>query len=228
LVGTDNLTQTSFNLELNQNRLYLGEFQMNLENQTSDLVNCSQKLESPFFEKIVAYYRDIESNATSYEFYLDLGQTFYRLGTELNPENFYSYQEIWEILAKQANTNDSLSELYDLSDSAFLLATSHLSDEDFSEELYRTYLKRSIDVEGKNCIFNALGHGVFTRQQCLDIIRQSSEFISLLVDSIASRCFQEAISAYRRAVELNPDYDKSYRYLGEALRSEERRVGKEC
>ncbi|CBN58033.1 MULTISPECIES: TIGR04372 family glycosyltransferase [Kamptonema] len=193
---------------------------MNLENQTSNLVNCSPKLESPFFEKILTYCRGIENNANSPEFYLDLGQAFYRLGTELKQENFYSYQEIWEILAKQANTNDSLSELYDLNDALFLSVTSHFSDEDFVDELYLTYLKRSADVGGKDNFLNYLGDGTLSRQQCPAKIRQSSEFISLLVDSTASKCFQEAIAAYRRAVELNPDFDESYRYLGEALASE--------
>jgi tetratricopeptide (TPR) repeat protein len=193
---------------------------MNLENQTSDLANCPQKLEIPFFEKIVAYCRDIENNANSPEFYLDLGQTFYRLGTELNPENFYSYQEIWEILAKQANTNDSLTELYELNDALFLSVTSHLSDEDFVEELYRTYLKRMADVGGKDNFLYHLSHGSLTRAECTAQMRKSLEFVSRLISPSASICFHEAIAAYRRAVELNPDSDESYHCLGEALASQ--------
>ncbi|MEG3969468.1 tetratricopeptide repeat protein [Microcoleus sp. T2B6] len=169
---------------------------------------------------IAAYRRSIDIDPNCYEFYQDLGQTFYRLGVELTPENLYSYQRLWEILPQQANTNDSLTELYDLNDQLFLSATSHISDEDFVEELYRTYLKRAVDVEGKNGFFNSIRHGKLTRQQCPAQIRQSSEFISLLVDSTASRCFQEAIVAYRLVVELNPESDESYRCLAEALGSQ--------
>ncbi|MBD1882928.1 tetratricopeptide repeat protein [Microcoleus vaginatus] len=169
---------------------------------------------------IAAYRRSIDIDPNCYEFYQDLGQTFYRLGVELTPENLYSYQRLWEILPQQANTNDSLTELYDLNDQLFLSATSHISDEDFVEELYRTYLKRTADVGGKNSFLNYLGDGTLGRQQCPAKIRQSSEFISLLVDSTASICFQEASAAYRRAVELNPDSDESYRCLGEALASQ--------
>jgi tetratricopeptide (TPR) repeat protein len=82
------------------------------------------------------------------------------------------------------------------------------------EEVYRTYLKRSPDVNGKSSFLQNLGNGTLTRQQILVTIRQSGEFTALLR---LSGCLMAAISAYRKAIELNPDSYDSYHSLGEAL-----------
>lgn len=167
-------------------------------------------------EAIIAYRQAVEINPASFLSYYQLGKTFYRLATEINLENFQFSLQLEEVISKTSQENGSSASIESdcFNDITFLQSTSPLNNEAFVEEVYRTYLKRSPDVNGKNSFLQNLGNGTLTRQQILATIRQSGEFTALLR---LSGCLMAAISAYRKAIELNPDSYDSYHSLGEAL-----------
>jgi tetratricopeptide (TPR) repeat protein len=164
----------------------------------------------------MAYRQAVEINPASFLSYYQLGETFYRLATEINLESFPFSTQLEEVISKTSQENGSSASVeFDcFNDITFLQSTSHLNNEGFVEEVYRIYLKRSPDVKGKSSFLQNLGNGTLTRQHFLATIRQSGEFTALLR---LSGCLMAAISAYRKAIELNPDSYDSYHSLGEAL-----------
>jgi len=130
-----------------------------------------------------------------------------------------------EIVYKIRQSHESISlpiitiratEPYYIKDEDFLQATDQLNEEAFVEELYRAYLKRNADDEGKNHYIQHLCNGL-SRKELVEGFRQAPEFKSLLKFSIVSFCVQEAIVAYRRSIELNPNNHKSEYNLREAI-----------
>ena len=130
-----------------------------------------------------------------------------------------------EIVYKIRQSHESISlpiitiratEPYYIKDEDFLQATDQLNEEAFVEELYRAYLKRNADDEGKNHYIQHLCNGI-SRKELVEGFRQAPEFKSLLKFSIVSFCLQEAIAAYRRSIELNPNNHKSEYNLREAI-----------
>jgi|GEM_PF-423903 len=156
-------------------------------------------------EAIIAYHRAIDKNPKFYGFYNSLGKTFYELALQVNSDFFQSYPKLEnEILLNQFNDED------------FLQNNSKINSEDFIEQVYRTYLKRNSDPEGKNHYLQALSNGA-SREEVIAWFRQSSEFMSLQNSSTVLLCLEKVISAYRQSIDLNPNGSKSYDSLGEAL-----------
>ncbi|WP_333332841.1 TIGR04372 family glycosyltransferase [Microcoleus sp. BROC3] len=172
-----------------------------------------------FDQAILFYSYAIELNKKYYGFYNKYGQTFYQLAIGFNLESLQEDIELCKRLDKSLHSDkkqDSLTELCYLDDELFLQISERLNNEDFVEKAYVTYLKRTPDMEGKNHYIRHLGERM-TRQELVSGFRQSPEFASLLKFSLSSFCLREAIAAYRRAIELNPNSSKSSDSLGKAL-----------
>lgn len=165
---------------------------------------------------IVAYCRAIAISPVFSGFYNNLGKALYRLAFEINLESLKLYRELGQMLPKSSHEKNYSTDLYYLNDEEFLQATDQLTQEDFVEKVYRTYLKREADENGRKHWINLLGDGT-TRQHLLDTFRQSPEFTSLLIFSTVSFCLEEAMVAYRHAIELSPNSRNSYQNLEEAL-----------
>jgi len=108
------------------------------------------------------------------------------------------------------------TELHELSDDVFLQVTDQLSDTEFLEEVYHTYLKRDADEAGKNYHLQNLSNGI-SRQEMVSGLKTSPEFKSKLGISVSSACLQEAVIAYRRVIELNPNSHNCYKSFGKVL-----------
>jgi len=167
---------------------------------------------------IIAYRHAAKLSPNSYKLYGLVGETFARLAAELTPESLQSYPQLETILPRLVKRDSYSLETYFLSDEAFLQATANLSDEAFLEQLSLTYLKRPlVDSEGKRSGIERLSNGSLTRLQLPSIMRQSGEFASLLVNSIKSVCLTQAVDAYRKAIELSPNSEELYNFLGDTL-----------
>ncbi|WP_377477818.1 MAG: tetratricopeptide repeat protein [Microcoleus anatoxicus] len=168
---------------------------------------------------IIQYHRaidlstNIDISLNSYVFYNSLGKALHQLSLQINLETIGCYHRLEEILSKGNDRN--CSNLYYLNDEEFLQATTQLDNEAFLEEVYRTYLKRDADEFGKKHWLQHFSDGI-TRNQILGTFRQAPEFTSQLIFSVVSFCLKEAISAYSRAIELNPNV-YNYENLEEAL-----------
>lgn len=106
--------------------------------------------------------------------------------------------------------------LYYLNDEMFLKSSDYLKNEPFVTEVYWTYLKREADHVGKGHYTQHLATGM-PRIELISAFKQSAEFTTQLTASIKAICFKEAVQAYRRAIQMNPDSYKSKRNLGKAL-----------
>lgn len=156
-------------------------------------------------EAIIVYRRAIDKNPNFYGFYNSLGKTLYELALQIDSDFFQSYPKLQdELLPNQLN------------DEEFLQKNSQINSEDFIEQVYRTYLKRNSDSEGKNHYLHALYNGA-SREEVIAWFRQSSEFMSVINSSTVLLCLEKVISAYRQSIDVNPNDSKSYDRLGEAL-----------
>lgn len=108
------------------------------------------------------------------------------------------------------------TELHQLSDEVFLQATDQLSDINFLEELYHTYLKRDVDEGGKNHCLQHLSNDI-SRREIVSGLKSSPEFKSKLGRSLSSACLQEAVIAYRHVIELNKNSHNCYKSFGKVL-----------
>jgi predicted SAM-dependent methyltransferase len=63
-----------------------------------------------------------------------------------------------------------------INDATFLQESAHLSNQDFVQAVYRTYLLRDADVQGYHHFFTLLTDRKCTRQQVVSTIRESAEF----------------------------------------------------
>ncbi|HLO48365.1 MAG TPA: DUF4214 domain-containing protein, partial [Kamptonema sp.] len=63
-----------------------------------------------------------------------------------------------------------------MNENLFLQATNQLNNEDFIEEVYRTYLKRNSDIQGKNIYISQLENRELTRSEILSSFLNSPEF----------------------------------------------------
>lgn len=171
-------------------------------------------------EAISLYCRAIELNPKFYGFYNNFGETLYQLAIDLNsnflPESLQLHSRLAEIIFQPEQMEDFATELYSINDEIFLQVTSELKNKDFIEEVYRAYLKREPDEEGKNHYLSHLSNDI-KRAEMVTGFRQSHEFISKLVLSITSIYIEKAVAMYRRSLELNSNSHKSYQNLGKAL-----------
>ncbi|MEG5053886.1 MULTISPECIES: tetratricopeptide repeat protein [unclassified Microcoleus] len=168
-------------------------------------------------EEAIATYRiAIKLKQNFHGFYNRLGKAFYQLALQINTGALQSYSRLGEILLKTEQIDDYSNEPCHVNDADFIQATNNLNNEEFIDKVYHTYLKRDADPQGKNYHLECLYNGV-TRQQILTGFRESPEHTSLLISSLISCCLQEAIAAYRSAIELNPKGCQPYQTLGEAF-----------
>lgn len=167
-------------------------------------------------EAILAYRKTIEIYPNSHIFYKHLGKTFYELAIQQNPESLDSWNQIKNILSIPSQNDSFTAKLYCLEDATFLQTTSQLNNENFLEEVYRVYLQRQADEGGKNIYLQEFSNGK-TREDIITAIRESPEFGSKFSFSIKSTCFQQAVIAYRRAIELSANTDRLYQSLGKML-----------
>ncbi|MEG4914782.1 TIGR04372 family glycosyltransferase [Microcoleus sp. B7-D4] len=105
---------------------------------------------------------------------------------------------------------------YQLDSEKFVSLLEDSTDELFVEEAYHIYLKREPDFEGKHHYLKHLRKGM-TRREIVTAFRQGQEFTVKLISSIKAAYLEEAIKAYRRALELSPDSHKLHENLAEAL-----------
>ncbi len=183
----------------------------------------------------------------------------YRRAIALNPKEALIHYELGEVLEKNGHQEDAISSyrraieidpsLMMLNDSSmgkslaklfhvaqfppkeelFLQTTNHLTDSDFVQESFRTYLKRSLEDEGI-AEFLKLTHSL-TRQQILASISGSPEFHfrwafclsdreSKFLDEFVSwhtgsffaqqGLWEEALAAYHKAIILKPEIAIAY------------------
>lgn len=169
---------------------------------------------------IQEYHSASELNPKFYGFHKKLGETLYKLAIEINPENLpeslHIYSQLAETLLQPGQGSDSLTPLGYSSNENFLQETSPLNDENFVDKVYFTYLKREPDEQGKKHFLHYLRNGT-DRRQIVAEIQESLEYKSLVIFLIKSVYLQQAIAAYRRAMDLNPHYHQSSELLGEAM-----------
>ncbi|MEG4283600.1 TIGR04372 family glycosyltransferase [Microcoleus sp. A006_D1] len=170
-------------------------------------------------QAIPAYCRAIELNQKYYGSYKKLGDCLYQvaieLGSEFSPSFLEKHKQILEILFPGEATQysrDSLS----ISDDVFLRSTNSKNDETFIEEVYRTYFQRQADEGGKINHLNHLSQGM-TRKELIHTFKNSQEFNQTFIFSIKEDYLHEAITNYRLAIELNPNFAKSYEDLAKTL-----------
>lgn len=82
--------------------------------------------------------------------------------------NLPEFKQLWKI--------EDSNRVFKLTDVAFLQKTFILKVEDFVVEVYRTYLKREPDKDGKNSYIKDIRDNRITRQDFLEVIRRSQEF----------------------------------------------------
>jgi len=103
-----------------------------------------------------------------------------------------------------------------LRDEIFLSYSKELGNEKFVDQVYRTYLKREPDTDGKNIYLRQINDGML-RSQIVDMFRNSPEFNSKLISSVSSIYLEVSILNYRLAIAIAPNFHKSYQNLGNAL-----------
>jgi tetratricopeptide (TPR) repeat protein len=153
----------------------------------------------------------------------------YRRAIELHPF-FMSDEQLGKALAKL-----SYLEQFPPDDLAFLQKTSHLSDADFVQELFCTYLKRSLNNEEVASFLDVTiySSGRTRHQTIAEIIRPSIEF-QLKYQQFFSVSFEEvhwllgaffaingqwdeALPSFHQAISLKPDIALAYSRWAEDL-----------
>lgn len=182
------------------------------------LAQCLQK-SGNVEEAITTYRRILELNPEAYECHYSLGEAIYEWVMK-NPETFFSEYNLAELLHKKYQIFDpKLPEVCLINDQDFLQATAHLDDATYAVELYRVYLRRSLsEAEKLGCInwLQTLGH---SRELGLHVWRTQTfpEFHKLLKISMTRVCLEQAITCYRRVIELCPTHYQSYYRLANTL-----------
>jgi tetratricopeptide (TPR) repeat protein len=145
----------------------------------------------------------------------------YRRAIELHPF-FISDEQLGKALAKL-----SYLQQFPPDDAAFLQKTSQLSDADFVQELFGTYLKRSLDEKGIAGFLEIMHSSGRSRPQTIaEIIRSSREFqlkyqqffsvsfeeVHWLLGAFFARKGQwdEALTSFHQALSLKPDIALAY------------------
>lgn len=133
-------------------------------------------------EAVVAYRGAIEIEPNSAQFHTRLGEALYQISLKIDQESLHKYIELAEVLFKTENRKGSETELGLLNDRLFLQATEKLNDKDFIEEVYRSYLGREGDEDGKNNYYRELSNGI-NRGEIISGFRSSQEFKNQLLES---------------------------------------------
>lgn len=132
---------------------------------------------------ILAYRRAVELNRNCAGFYSSLGKTFYELALQITPASLPLNYRLAEILPKPGQTKDYSADIYNIKDEEWVEVNDYLNDEEFLEQVYRVYLKRDCDEEGKSHFLKHL-HSGMERLEFVASIRQSTEFTHHLINSI--------------------------------------------
>jgi len=145
-----------------------------------NLGHCFAKT-SRWSEAISVFLRAIEISPNFYRLYNKLGEIFEQIATTIKPESLGN--DNWQEILPKSNQDPNIFELYNLKDEDFLEKNLDLENRDFLEEVYKLYLKRNSDQDGKNYYISLLNQGM-KRQEVLMGVRQSEEFKDKLTTSL--------------------------------------------
>lgn len=173
---------------------------------------------------ILEYRIATEISPKFYFFYYSLGEALYQLSLQINTTPIKDYSHLNDLLLSlsggtveenEGNLQKSWPPIND-DELDFLENMAQMDDVYFIENVYERYLNRTPDVQGKYIYIENLRNGM-SRQEILNIFRDSHEYNNLKAETIILLCLEKSLFTYSRCSELNPQFPKSYEGLIKVL-----------
>ncbi|MEG4914781.1 TIGR04372 family glycosyltransferase [Microcoleus sp. B7-D4] len=167
-------------------------------------------------QAVISCLSAIELNPDRYIFYSKLADYFYNLSIKISQGLNYSFLVANRDLLSRYFNDDDKDNIVIENEEVFLERTILLTNDDFIEKVYRNYLKRDADENGKHLYLRLISNGM-SRSEIVETFKSSPEFTAKLSGFTKTIYLQKAIDAYQKAMELHPHSPKLQNSLAKAL-----------